>query len=162
MLRHSCGLCRTSILLPSRAIWFVREDDPLDDIMSLVASDTEDWAGLMNDPAPLPYLEPIDARAGMDTELLHVLSKAVEELGLEWSLPEEPKVAHPLKPCRTTSALAGCAYTSAGQAASVLHTMAILQVFQAKLLCSMDKSGPDPAVFREVRSVNNLALRATK
>ncbi|ROL50321.1 hypothetical protein DPX16_4252 [Anabarilius grahami] len=39
------------------------------------------------------------------------------------------KTALPSKPCRTTSTLVGHIYSSAGQAASVLHTMAILQVF---------------------------------
>lgn len=63
------------------------EDDPLDDSMSLVASDSEDWAGSMNDPSLLPSLEPIVAR---NTKLLYVLSKAVEELGLEWTPPDEP------------------------------------------------------------------------
>lgn len=37
------------------------------------------------------------------------------------------KVAHLFKPCKTTSVLAGHAYTSAGQAGSALHTMTILQ-----------------------------------
>lgn len=31
-----------------------------------------------------------DFRAGLDAELFCVLSKAVEELGMEWSAPEEP------------------------------------------------------------------------
>lgn len=57
------------------------------------------------------------------------------------------KVAHPSKSCRATSALTGHADTSAGQAASALHTMAV-QVFQAKLLHFMDESGPDPTAFR--------------
>ncbi len=72
------------------------------------------------------------------------------------------KVAHSSKPCKTTSTLARQAYSSAGQAASVLHSMAVLQVFQAKLLCCMNESGPDPAAFRELRSAANLALSATK
>ncbi|ROL45289.1 hypothetical protein DPX16_17900 [Anabarilius grahami] len=72
------------------------------------------------------------------------------------------KRALPSQPCRTTSALAGRAYSSASQAASVLHTMAILQVFQAKLLRSMDESGTDAPTFRELRSATDLALRATK
>ncbi len=72
------------------------------------------------------------------------------------------KAAHPSKPCRMTSALAGRAYSSAGQAASALHSMAVLQVFQAKLLRSMDESGPDPAAFKELRSATDLALHATK
>ncbi len=72
------------------------------------------------------------------------------------------KAAHPSKPCRMTSALAGRAYSSAGQAASALHSMAVLQVFQAKLPHSMDESNPNPAAFSELRSVTDLALRATK
>ncbi len=72
------------------------------------------------------------------------------------------KAAHPSKPCRTTSALAGRAYSSAGQPASVLHSMVVLQVFQAKLLCSMDESNPNPAAFNELCSATDLALHATK
>lgn len=48
------------------------------------------------------------------------------------------------------------------QAGSALHTMAVLQVFQAKLLQATNESGPDPATFRELRSATDLALRATK
>ncbi len=62
---------------------------------------------------------------------------------------DESVAAHPSKPCRTTAALAGRSYASAGQAASVLHSMAVLQVFQAKLLSSMDESEPDPVTLRE-------------
>ncbi|KAL0152775.1 hypothetical protein M9458_052498 [Cirrhinus mrigala] len=72
------------------------------------------------------------------------------------------KASHPSKPCRTTSALAGRAYASAGQAASALHSMAVLQVFQAKLLTEMDKSALDPATLTELQSTTDLALRATK
>ncbi len=71
------------------------------------------------------------------------------------------KAAHPSKPCRANSALAGCAYTSAGQAALAFHSMADLQFFQAKLLRSTDKNGSDPTAFREPHSVTNLALYAT-
>lgn len=52
----------------------------------------------------------------------------------------------------TASALANRAYSAAGQAGSALHTMVVLQVFQAKLLQSMDESGQD----------SDLALRTTK
>ncbi len=219
--------------------------------MSLVASDAEELWGSVTDPAPSGLPAPSAAKAGMDAELFRVLSKAVEELGLEWSPPEEPsrscldewflpgrrqapqhrpspffpevhdeltrswrspysarlrtpysassalttvdgaeengyermpqldesvaahlcpptaigwkaKASHPSKPCRTTSALAGRSYTSAGQAASALHSMAVLQVYQAKLLSAIDESEPDPATLRELRSATDLALRATK
>ncbi|XDV15321.1 hypothetical protein PO909_015439 [Leuciscus waleckii] len=45
---------------------------------------------------------------------------------------------------------------------SALHTMAVLQVFQAKLLRSMDESGPELEAFRDLRSATDLALWATK
>lgn len=66
------------------------EEDPLDDSMSLAASDTEEWTGPTEDTAPLPSLEPIDTRAGMDGNLFRVLSRAVEQHGLHRSPPEEP------------------------------------------------------------------------
>ncbi len=66
------------------------------------------------------------------------------------------KAARPSKPCRKTSALAGRVYASAGQAASPLHSMAVLQVFQAKLLRSMDESNPNPTAFNELRSASDL------
>ncbi|ROJ42279.1 hypothetical protein DPX16_1720 [Anabarilius grahami] len=229
---------------------FGGSDDELpDDSVSLAASDPEHWVAESDEPAPLPLLEPIDHSAGMDAELFRVLSKAVEELDLEWAPLEEPSrsrldewflpgrrqaprqrsapffpevhkelakswrapysarlhtshrsaltsvdgseekgyehlppldeavAAHlcppaavgwkakrslPSKPCRTTSALAGRAYSSAGQAASALHSMAIFQVFQAKLLRSMDESGVEESAFRDLRSATDLALRATK
>ncbi|MGL4480728.1 MAG: hypothetical protein ACRCVK_21215, partial [Aeromonas veronii] len=66
------------------------DDEPLDDSMSVAASEAERWAGEPEDPAPLPSLELIDSGAGMDAKLFRVLSKAVEELDLEWAPPEEP------------------------------------------------------------------------
>ncbi len=44
----------------------------------------------------------------------------------------------PTKPCRTTSALIGKSYIAAGQAGMALHTMAILQAYQADVLKEMD------------------------
>ncbi len=35
-------------------------------------------------------------------------------------------------------------------------------MFQAKVLCSMDESNPNPAAFNELRSAAELALHATK
>ncbi len=46
--------------------------------------------GSITDPAPSRFPTPSAAKAGMDAELFCVLSKAVKELGLEWSPPEEP------------------------------------------------------------------------
>ncbi len=63
--------------------------------------------------------------------------------------------------CAATSALAGHAYSAAGQAASALHLMAVLQVFQAKMLAN-EEAGLDSASLRDLRSATYLALSATK
>ncbi len=54
----------------------------------------------------------------------------------------------PSKPCRATANLTGKVFSSAGQAALALHVMAILQVYQAKLLKFLDEDGPDSEVFK--------------
>ncbi len=102
---------------------------------------------------------------------------SAEEIGYERLSPLDESVAahlcppmaigwkaraiHPSKPCRATSALTGCTYSAAGQAALVLHSMAVLQVFQVKMLAS-EEAGLDAASLRDVRSATDLALRATK
>lgn len=64
--------------------------DALDDSMSLVL-DPDELSRSINYPAPLPPTEHSEhAKPGMDTELIPIMSKAVEELGLVWSPPEEP------------------------------------------------------------------------
>ncbi len=55
-----------------------------DDAMSMSASEKEDWAG--SEPDQLDSSEPSD----LQEELMRVLSKAVQELELTWSPPEEP------------------------------------------------------------------------
>ncbi|CAM4295375.1 unnamed protein product [Leuciscus chuanchicus] len=219
--------------------------EDMDDAVSVAASESEDWSGSA-DPAPSSQCDRLDTRASVDAELFRVMSRAVDELGLNWLSPAEPprsrldewylpgrqqaprqraapflpevheeltkswhapfsartrssssstlstvdgaeekgyvslppleeavaahlcpptagswrsKTVHPSKPCRTTSAIA---YAAAGQVASALHAMATLQVFQAKLLRSMDESGPEPDAFKDLRSATDLALRATK
>ncbi len=58
----------------------------------------------------------------------------------------------PSKPCRTTSALIGKSYIAAGQAGMALHTMAILQAYQADVLKEMDKgTGLTPEAVKELR-----------
>ncbi len=52
-------------------------------------------------------------------------------------------------------------YSAAGQAASALHSMAVLQVFQANMLTS-EEAGLDAASLRDMKSVTDLALRTTK
>ncbi len=47
----------------------------------------------------------------------------------------------PTKPVRITSALVGKAYSVAGQAAACLHTMSLLQAYQAELLADLNEGG---------------------
>ncbi len=69
----------------------------------------------------------------------------------------------PSKPCRTTSALIGKSYIAAGQAGMALHTMSILQAYQADVLKEMDEgTGLTPEAVKELRRATDLALRATK
>ncbi len=68
----------------------------------------------------------------------------------------------PSKACKLTAALAAKAYSAAGQAASALHAMAILQVHQAKVLKQVHEGSTDPGLMQELRSVTDFALLATK
>ncbi len=71
------------------------------------------------------------------------------------------RASHPSKPCRATSALPGRTYLATGQATSAHHLMAVLQVFQAKILAN-EEAGLDSASLRDLRSATDLALYATK
>ncbi len=65
----------------------------------------------------------------------------------------------PTKQCRTNSALIGKSYMAAGQADMALHTMAILQAYQADVLKEMDEGdGPTPEAVKELRKAT-AALR---
>ncbi len=68
----------------------------------------------------------------------------------------------PSKACKLTAALAAKAYSAAGQAASALHAMAILQVHQAKALKQVHKGSTDPGLMQELCTATAFALRATK
>ncbi|KAL0185468.1 hypothetical protein M9458_021165, partial [Cirrhinus mrigala] len=68
----------------------------------------------------------------------------------------------PSKACKLSSALAAKAYSAAGQAASALHAMAILQVHQAKALKQLHQGGSDPRLMQELRTATDFALRVTK
>ncbi len=68
----------------------------------------------------------------------------------------------PSKACKLTAALAAKAYSAAGQAASALHAMAILQVHQAKALKQVHEGSTDPGLMKELRTATDLTLRATK
>ncbi len=68
----------------------------------------------------------------------------------------------PSKACKLTTALAAKAYSAAGQAASALHAMDILQVHQAKALKQVHEGSTDPGLMQELRTATDFALRATK
>ncbi|KAI2644341.1 hypothetical protein H4Q32_025622 [Labeo rohita] len=68
----------------------------------------------------------------------------------------------PSRACRFSSALAGRAYHAAGHAATALHAMATLQVYQAKVLKHLHEKGSDQGAMEELRAATNFALRATK
>ncbi|KAL0196782.1 hypothetical protein M9458_005322, partial [Cirrhinus mrigala] len=69
----------------------------------------------------------------------------------------------PSRPLQVTSHLNGKAYSAAGQAAASLHTMAILQAYQANLLKDLDKGkGLSADEVAELRRTTDLALHATK
>ncbi len=68
----------------------------------------------------------------------------------------------PSKACKLTAALAAKAYSGAGQAASALHAMAILQVHQAKALKQVHEGSTDPGLMQELRTATDFTLRATK
>ncbi len=68
----------------------------------------------------------------------------------------------PSKACKLTAALAAKAYSAAGQAASALHAMAILQVHQAKAFKQVHEGSTDPGLMQELRTATDFALRATK
>ncbi len=70
------------------------DDGELDDSLSLAASEAEELLGSYNDPAPSQSTQPSASSPGMDADLFHVLSNAMEALGLEWSPPEEPSRGH--------------------------------------------------------------------
>ncbi|KAI2667306.1 ORF V: Enzymatic polyprotein [Labeo rohita] len=67
-----------------------------------------------------------------------------------------------LRACEFSSALAGRTYHAAGQAATALHAMATLQVYQAKVLKHLHERGSDQGAMEELRAATDFALRATK
>ncbi|XP_056089774.1 basement membrane-specific heparan sulfate proteoglycan core protein-like [Rhinichthys klamathensis goyatoka] len=232
-------------LPPSAAASAIELDEPTE-ACSLLASDSEDWASSVD--LPPATRQPRGRRAGIEAELMRLLSQAVETIGLDWEAPAPPprnrldgrflrkneapsqsrsapflpelheevakswnapfsarlrtsssaafssvdgakdrgylsippvgtavashlcppsagrraQTALPSKACRVTSAMQGRAYTAAGQAVSALHTMAILQIFQADLLQKLDEEGPGAICVADLRYATDLALRAAK
>ncbi len=89
----------------------------------------------------------------------------VEEMLVNYLSPESSSSIKspvlPIKPVRTISALVGKAYSATGQAAVCLHTMYLLQAYQAELLGDHDEGGGcGPNAVCELRRATDLSLRA--
>lgn len=68
-------------------------------------------------------------------------------------------LAIPSKLLQTTSCLNDRAYPAAGQAGGALHTMAVLEAYQADLLKDLDQQkGLSPEAVAELRRTTDLAL----
>ncbi|KTF87032.1 hypothetical protein cypCar_00043644 [Cyprinus carpio] len=66
----------------------------------------------------------------------------------------------PCKQCRIMSALVGKSYMAAGQAAAVLHSMGVLQAYQADVLKGLDEGeGLTPEAVKELRQATDLVFR---
>ncbi|CAM4555428.1 unnamed protein product [Leuciscus chuanchicus] len=69
----------------------------------------------------------------------------------------------PSKPVKYTSSLVHKSYAAAGQAAACLHTMSIMQAYQAELLGDLEEGGGiGPDTVAELRRATDLSLRAIK
>ncbi len=69
----------------------------------------------------------------------------------------------PSKPLQETSRLNGRAYAAADQAVTLLHSMVVLQAYQADLLKDLDKCQKlSPDEVAELHHTMDLALHATK
>ncbi|KAL0176406.1 hypothetical protein M9458_028736, partial [Cirrhinus mrigala] len=104
--------------------------------------------------------------AGMDEQGYRAMPRVEQTLasylspGLASSL-KAPVL--PSKPLRVTSALVGKGYTAAGQACACLHTMSVLQAYQADLLKELDEGEEiRDNYISELRRTADLSLRATK
>ncbi len=89
-----------------------------------------------------------------ETVAAHLCPASAKTMGSDISLS--------LKPCRMTAHLASKAYSSAGERASTLHAMAVLQVFQAKLLQFLKGRTVSPDVVNDLRAATDFVLMATK
>ncbi len=89
-----------------------------------------------------------------ETVAAHLCPASAKTMGSDISLPS--------KPCRMTAHLASKAYSSAGEGASALNAMAVLQVFQAKLLQSLEGGTASPEAVNDLRAATDFALMATK
>ncbi len=141
----------------------------LNDILLTAASDSEDFAPALADALPPSGQEDADfTNLVGSVEQGYTATPVVEDTLASHLSPSlapswKSRPLLPTKPCRTTSALIGKSYIAAGQAGMALHTMAILQTYQADVLKEMDEgTGLTPEAVKELRRATDLALRATK
>jgi hypothetical protein len=67
----------------------------------------------------------------------------------------------PSQACELASDLTVRAHKAGGQAASSLHALALLQVYQTRTLMDMHEGSLDRALMSELRTATDLALRGT-
>jgi hypothetical protein len=116
----------------------------------------------VSNPTVLKYSSIVGARENGYGMMLRVEQPLASYLSPESASSLKAPVL-PTKPCRDTSSLVGRAYMAAGRAGASLHTMAILQAYQADLLKDIDQGeGPTPEDVAELRKVADLSLRVTK
>lgn len=107
-----------------------------------------------------PHVDGAEARGYVRTSPVeesvaaHLCPAAAKALGSDISLPS--------KLCRTTTHLANKAYAADGEVASVLHAMAVLRVFQAKLLQMAEGGALTPDVINDLCAAMDFALMAMK
>ncbi len=86
--------------------------------------------------------KPFSARIFSPNASLYAKAVGLKERWL-WDMWHRPSslcsLELPTKPLRTSSSLVGKAYMAAGQAGACLHTMSVLQAYQADLLKEMDE-----------------------
>ncbi len=124
---------------------------------------TRSWTALFtarNQPASSSSLSTLDGVAA-NTEIPPVEWSVTMQLCPSTASTWRGNPSLPSQVCRYSSGLTGSAYAALGTA-SALHAMVFLQVHQAKALKNLHEGGHDPEVLKELRTVTDLTLRATK
>ncbi|KAI2655741.1 Serine hydroxymethyltransferase [Labeo rohita] len=99
----------------------------------------------------------------MDVKAWGYMMPQVEEMLLGYLPPgSASSLKNPTKPSRVTSMLVGKVLQAADQAGTALHTMAVLQAYQADLLKDLSTSrGIDEEAFSEISRAIDLSLCTT-
>ncbi|KAI2642464.1 Lamina-associated polypeptide 2, isoform alpha [Labeo rohita] len=103
------------------------------------------------------------SQISMTSYLVHGVEETLAGYLSPGSSSSLKKPAVPTKPCRLTSTLVGKTFQAAGQAGAALHTMGVLQAYQADLLKDLSTGGSiSEEAFLELCRATDLSLRATK